>query len=99
MTYQEFLGKLRETPQTWEVHPSCDGELHIRNGECCPITAVYDAELEAAFVSFAADRLGLSEQDERNIVYAADGASWSRYYNAAVRRDLLDACGLTERAS
>lgn len=89
--YKEFLSALRNTPRDWFLRFSSGslrrGERHgyLGSNTFCPLTAVFGNEK----VNF------LSERFYWEIANAADGesGSLSTDFNA-VRKDLLEACGL-----
>lgn len=103
MTYEQFLGRLREMPRTWwelvdpyEAGVSGDALIRLKQDTTvCPLESVIDWESYPAkdapewwsAVRSAADG------------HSRDGRLVSPAYRdavAAVRRDLLDACGLEE---
>jgi hypothetical protein len=94
VTVDRFLEKLRETPRDWEVN--IYGCIR-RNRECeCPITAVEGVQRCTWYYHESAKALGLSDVDRSAIVAAAD--SFHTSAEVELRAELLDACGLTERA-
>ena len=94
MTYPEFLEALSNTPRDWRL----DGRA-IRRGPknepllCqCPITSLKNAQV--CDWREIADQLGLSNSSL--IIAAADLYMGDSNYNPGIRRDLLEACGLSE---
>ena len=92
MTYKQFLAALRKTPRTWRV---IYGGLMRTPINCCPITAVDPLKLSPSLFALSAEAIGLSQSTAERIVYAADN---SAPHDRRIRRDLLKACGLKERA-
>lgn len=95
MTLAQFLTALRATNRRWLI---AYGET-IRDEECghCPISAVtghlddYDGAVEAGM------RLGLSREDANLVLLAADYADSKSPREAALRRELLEICGIGGR--
>jgi hypothetical protein len=86
MTYAEFLEKLRETPRDWTIREWGNIRRGIGGHPQCPISALCD--LDAGSVSAAARGLNLGKW--RHIAMAADNNT-----DCQMRRDLLEACGLS----
>lgn len=87
---------------TWGLDVTLEGRIRGRHREMilphCPLTALY-WQKSGENVIFAlwptvAQRLGLSFDGGRIIVFASDGDP--RLYNQVVRSRLLAICGLTE---
>ena len=96
MNYEEFLEALREKGGEWALFPSKGRswvrELRTLDGHC-PLSFV--AGTERCNVAKAVAKLGITDEVTMDaIVFAADGESESK-----VRRDLLEACGLTEEVA
>jgi hypothetical protein len=101
MTIPEFLERLCVSGQDWTAMSGDDGPrggpirgrlLTAWGVACCPITAVADSGDLGKAIGVG-QALGLSEDDAKRIVQAADG--W-RNYDAPLRRQLLEAVGLGE---
>ena len=90
MTIDEFINKLaaftRASPRRWILHSNGD----IRIGVCCPITCF--SGLDAEYADEEGLAMGLSINDRQAIVDAAD----CTYEEDALRRRLLEACGIKE---
>ena len=95
MTYNTFLAKLRETPRDWQITPL--GAIRRWDGFpevlCCPITAVAATPVDSGRALDVAKDIKLPQSVTNKVIAAADGM-W--HLEAAVRRDLLAACGLEE---
>jgi hypothetical protein len=93
MTYPEFLDALRKTPRDWKLES--DYEFIRRKGHRywqCPISALRNKA--SGDYRDAAARMGLDIQLAREIAHAADRTGLENEKIAAIRRDLLEACGL-----
>lgn len=88
MTYKQFLTALRKTPRQWKI---IDGGIRYRETSRlhCPLSKV--AGVYYCDVWTAQDVLKMDRDLRVRIMKAADGGT------STIRRDLLKACGLTER--
>lgn len=96
MTYPEFLTELRKTPREWQLFRG----YQIRSGAPlpqwghCPITCLVPDKVGGAYqVMDAAALLSMSFDLAGKIVGAAD---MDTDYDEQIRKDLLDACGITD---
>lgn len=92
MTYDEFLAALRKTPRDWRLE-GCALRRGERGHHVCPIAAVTGCDDDLANPWSAASRLGLSADEGRKIVNAADHFP---SISPGIRADLLAACGIKE---
>lgn len=92
MTIDEFCERLAKVRAHWFLR---NGSLrcytHSSGGDNCPISAVTGNSMDFWDASRAGARLGLSSNDARSIVAAADGNGY-----LDIRTKLLKAVGLEE---
>ena len=91
MTYKEFLARLRKTPRRWKLV----GGKKIRCENRCPLEVAYGLKAGQYDMAEVTDRNYL---DVESIALAADQRDYLTSSEATVRRDLLRACGLKEKA-
>ena len=87
MTYKQFLARLRKTPRKWRL---VEGRK-IRCGNRCPMEVA--CGLRAGDYGIADIAGGVLKVEK--IAFAADEKDRSTH---TIRRDLLRACGLKEKA-
>jgi hypothetical protein len=89
---QRVLEHIKGTPRVWRLRRSRwigdDGRMELRADERCPLQW-FTGEPEQ--YCSAAIRLGLTDQEADQIIYAADGMSAC---DPALRAALLEAAGL-----
>lgn len=94
MTYEAFLDALRATPRDWTFGP--EGQLRIYTPYlcACPISATvqFPTIWAHCHVNHLATRAGLEDATWKAIARAADCLPGC---NPHIRRDLIEACGLT----
>ena len=99
MTLDEFVHALSLTDPCWFFGPygMIRGEHHKPYGFSCPISAVSDS-VECFYSPYKCSTLlGLTDDQIESIIEASDNKPYQRYPD--LRRRLLDACGLSEKAS
>lgn len=92
MSLDQFLEKLAQTPRDWVLAGSlirCGMNVF---GSECPISCL--AGRKSWEYPDAARLLGISDDDARDIAYAADINSTKDTHRAELRTKLLEACGL-----
>ena len=97
-----FFDELRRTPRKWRVAKGCI-RLTVEPScrPACPIDAVYLARIRKGLVSgkdviLSGSTVGLTGDEGMAIAQAAD--CWPGY-DVALRRRLLEACGLEAEQS
>ena len=97
MTYAQFLAALRKTPRKWVFQNRMIRCKRGRSGNkvTCPITEVEPKHSSPKDWRSAADNSNLRRETAKRIVTAADASFWAK---PQIRRDLLKACGLKEKA-
>jgi len=92
VTIKTFLKRLRELNKEHNRKWHIEGKTLTSDDDLCPIHEVcLDQTGEFQDVSTDGRTLGLSAEDTRLIMQAADGI---RGHDAAIRSALLEACGL-----
>lgn len=95
MTYSEFLTKLQETPRNWIVTPQNWIRTASKTGQTgmCPLAAIFGGPNYNG--PYNAKMAGLIDPWPWHIMAAADNNK-NFGERLEIRRDLLEACGLTE---
>ena len=90
MTIDEFIKRLSQIKRSWII--TSRGRIRDEH-DWCPIESM--AEVDGAY-SFGARKLGLSHDDAKLIVFAADDQQFIFEHESLteLRKRLLKACGL-----
>lgn len=98
MTYQEFLEKLAKTKGNWELKDKGEIRSKLKHHTCPGLAmGVWGVEHGVDFATCI--DVGPVMTECAVIAEAADNFTKGPRFDPKVRKDLLDACGLSEKAN